>query len=187
VRLAARSAWYTPVAADAGAYLRAVYEATQGGFTGQAAMEPHGPVTGGARLAAQASGNTGAAKPGFAIGQIADADWTTNFLTASPHAIRAGQWVQVDLGAERTLTRYRLRHTTSTLIGYPPFRYVVEASRDQLAWTELALPAGPEDTRVPGNGDVFLPATVRARYLRLRATTDSGAGWNVYGLEGWGF
>jgi hypothetical protein len=189
VRLPTVAATYAPVAADVGAHLRVLDVAEQGGAVGEVVSAAAGPVSAAsARLAATAQHATAPAYGWYTIDRIADPFWETDFLTeAGAGAVRAGQWVGLDFGAARTLTRYRIDHRVYALSGHPTFAYAVEASTDGVSWTALRLPSPVTAPRHLSNGDVTLSAPVRGRYLRMRALTDPGMGWQVYGLEGWGY
>lgn len=91
------------------------------------------------------------------------------------------KWVQLDLGAPRTIDAVRLhalRHTVIEALGFPR-RFRLEASDDPAFYAyTLIADCGDKDYPIPWAVHIELPAQgVTARYVRLTATrlrTDEG-------------
>lgn len=82
-----------------------------------------------------------------------------NHATHWRAADRGAAWLQLDLGAVRTIARQELRFEYA----WKRYAFAVEASADGVVWNTLA-----DHRAVPAGGSpVLIPAACSARYLRL--------------------
>src|SRR4030095_16807019 len=84
-------------------------------------------------------------------------------------------WVQVDLGVERTLGSYRLRHRTTRVTGGSAITWVLESSVAGSTWTARATGTIPADHSWLDTGALVraAPLTVRSGRYRLPPYQDS--------------
>jgi glucosylceramidase len=116
-----------------------------------------------------------ASTPADAANAVDDDD-TTRWTTAA--AQTPGQWLQVDLGATKTIRRVVL-DTGAGRDDYPR-GYTLETSTDGTTWTPAASGAGSGQLTT-----IDIPAT-SARYIRVTQTGSSGSWWSVADLRAYG-
>src|SRR4029453_15505779 len=89
-------------------------------------------------------------------------------------------WVQVDLGVERTVGSYRLRHRTTRVTGGSAITWVLESSVAGSTWTARATGTIPADHSWLDTGAVALAAPLTVRYWRYRLPPDQDSLTDVY-------
>ena len=102
-----------------------------------------------------------------------DGDETTRWSSGAAQA--PGQWISLDLGAERTFDGIVLDEATSPT-DYPR-GYEVETSSDGSSWQPIARGTGTEGTTT-----IVLPPTT-TRYLRIVQEGTSGSWWSIHELN----
>ena len=115
-------------------------------------------------------GNTPQAGP---VDRILDGRDDTWYQTADglPPKVRAGDWVQVDLGAEREVSHVHVQLGEIPKARTAPAKKL-QASADATDWTDLAS-AGANDQDLSWHPAGPGPRPLNARYLRLYFTANS--------------
>ena len=124
-----------------------------------------------------ADGTTASADPnGADAGNAIDDDATTRWSTGTAQA--PGQWLQVDLGRERSVRRVVLDTGADT--GDFPRGYELATSEDGQHWTTAASGSGSGQLTA-----IDVPAT-RARFVRVTQTATAPQWWSVADLRIYG-
>ncbi|HEY9306895.1 MAG TPA: discoidin domain-containing protein [Microbacterium sp.] len=117
---------------------------------------------------------------------VTDADPTTRWAVAVAERTRADSWIQVDLGAEKTVGSVRLAWEASA-----GERYLVQTSPDGQTWTTQTAYTGSADANVARLDTVDLtpagataPAPVEARFVRMQGVQgDPAYGYSLYTMR----
>ena len=121
-------------------------------------------------LAAAKTVTASSTQSGYAASNVADGSLSTRWASSWAD----NQWVQVDLGSNKTVARALVRWESAYATAYK-----IETSANGTTWTQAAAVTG-------GNGGldtVTFPATT-ARYLRLTGQTRATSyGLSIYELE----
>ena len=162
------STTYRTRTVDLGHTLRVRENAIQNGAEGAVVTNPVGPVGEPQWLPAVASTN---AQSGCPLTAVTDSDTTTMWCTPDSQPVRSGQWVRIDLGAVKTVTRVQIAYFKQTA------NYVAETSTNGSSWQNV-----PED-------ETKFTTSRQVRYLRFRATSNAGCscGWRVFDMSAQGF
>jgi hypothetical protein len=107
------------------------------------------------------------------IKAVVDDNNTTRAATGNPNYI--GSWVQVDLGGSYTVSKVIQVHDPEARDF--PGRYKVEVSQDGNRW-QIVFEGAGERNRSIANFNA-----VRARYLRITATSNTNREWSLYKLK----
>jgi len=117
----------------------------------QGQRDGHGGISLGAKASAS-SEDSPATSPGFVL----DGNYATRWAAA--HDAK-GAWLQLDLGAEKSISRQILRPEYA----WKPYRFTVEASADGANWQTVA-----DFLKEPATGSpIEIAHPMTARYLRL--------------------
>ncbi|GII65416.1 penicillin acylase [Sphaerisporangium krabiense] len=123
-------------------------------------------------LAAGASARASSTQliPYYPASQAVDGNPTTRWASQASD----GQWLQVDLGAPKTVSRVVLRWEAAYGAAYE-----IQTSSDGSAWTTAAATAGGD-----GGVDNLTFAPVTTRYVRMRGITrGTSYGYSLYEME----
>ena len=162
------SSTYKTNPVDVGHTLRVREHAIQNGVEGTVITNAFGPVGQPQLLSAVATTNAQSACP---LSALTDNNTTTLWCSPETQPVVAGQWVRIDLGAVKTVSRVRIAYFAQTAT------YAAEGSPNGSTWQ--AVPAG---------GQALTPAR-QLRYVRLRATSGArcGCGGQVAEMSAEGF
>lgn len=96
--------------------------------------------------------------------------WASDYTSPTPDS----QWLQLDFGGQRTLSRIVIKWEAASAK-----QYVIEVSRDGATWTTVY------STTTGAGGNVDIPfATTTARYIRFTGTKrNTSAGYSIWELE----
>jgi fibronectin type 3 domain-containing protein len=120
------------------------------------------------------SGWTTSASIGGSTGNAIDGNITTRWATGGPQV--AGQWFQVNMGAQRTFSKITLDQGTST--NDYPRGYQVNVSSDGTNWGDPVATGGGSS---PVTIITFPDRT--ARYIRITQTGSASNYWSIHELN----
>lgn len=138
-----------------------------------------------ADLASGAAASASSADTGRSASYVTDASASTRWAVSKSDRTRGDSWIQVDLGAEQTVSSVALAWESSAGVNY-----LVQTSNDGSTWTTQATFGGgdPADANVarldtveltPAGADT--PGPVTARYVRMQGLQgDPGYGYSLY-------
>ncbi|MGM1018425.1 MAG: discoidin domain-containing protein [Actinomycetota bacterium] len=117
---------------------------------------------------------------------VTDTNPNTRWAVSTADRTRADSWIQVDLGAERSVSSVRLAWEASA-----GERYLVQTSSDGETWTTQASYTGSADANVDRLDTVALtppgeeePAPVDTRFIRMQGVQgDPAYGYSLYTLR----
>lgn len=137
-------------------------------------------------LAAGRPATASSEDPARRASTVTDADPASRWAVAVAERTRADSWIQVDLGAEKTVGSVRLAWEASA-----GERYLVQTSSDGQTWTTQTAYTGSADANVARLDTVDLtpagataPAPVEARFVRMQGVQgDPAYGYSLYSMR----
>ncbi|HWS51342.1 MAG TPA: discoidin domain-containing protein [Microbacterium sp.] len=137
-------------------------------------------------LAAGRPATASSEDPARLAATVTDADANTRWAVSVAERTRADSWIQVDLGAERTVGSVRVAWESSA-----GERYLVQTSSDGQNWTTQTAFTGSADANVARLDTVDLappgsetPAPVETRFVRMQGVQgDPTYGYSLYTLR----
>ena len=142
--------------------------------------------TGWMLLSRHADATASSSRPGFEPAKATDEDVRTSWAAESG---RDDEWLRLDLGAVKTVEAVQINFADDGARvgagGDPAYRYVLDVSRDGVAWTKVidhrtSLTDHSHDYEV-------LPRSSPARYVRVRnVASPNGSRFSIYDLRVFG-
>lgn len=137
-------------------------------------------------LAAGRPATASSEDPARRASTVTDADPATRWAVAVAERTRADSWIQVDLGAEKSVGSVRLAWEVSA-----GERYLVQTSSDGRTWTTQTAYTGSADANVARLDTVDLtpagataPAPVEARFVRMQGVQgDPAYGYSLFTMR----
>jgi hypothetical protein len=137
-------------------------------------------------LAAGRTATASSEDPSRPASTVTDANPDSRWAVATGERTRADSWIQVDLGAEKTVSAVRLAWEASA-----GERYLVQTSVDGQTWTTRTAYSGGVDANVARLDTVDLtppggtaPAPVEARFVRMQGVQgDPAYGYSLYSMR----
>jgi hypothetical protein len=147
----------------------------------------------------EAYGSSGPTLSNLALGRAATADSSCNANESPAKAVNgsvsggntdkwcstgSSKWLQVDLGAAQSLSRFVVKHAGAggENTAWNTSAFTIQVSSNASTWTTVATVSG--NTASTTTHDI---TTVSARYVRLNITAQGGDGAaRVYEFEAWG-